>query len=104
FRSYLSGYGKQAFVFYVSNDLQLHRTKLENADELYEKHLGKMLNPPSEFTAKDFPKLKRHEFTIKKPSDVVVSGLGWVSVETPNTKVAMWAPEGVDVFVRKSMI
>ena len=101
---YLAGYGKQAFVFYVSNDLQLHRTKLENADELYEKHVGKMLNPPTEFTAKTFPKLKRHEFMLKEPADVVVSGLGWVSVENPNTKVAMWAPEGVDVFVRKSMI
>ena len=63
-----------------------------------------MLNPPTEFTAKTFPKLKRHDFMLKEPADVVVSGLGWVSVENPNTKVAMWAPEGVDVFVRKSMI
>ena len=101
---YIKGNEKQPFVFYVSNDLQPHRTKLDNADEFYEKQLGKMLNPPSEFTAQNFPRLKRHQFTIEEPTDVVVSGLGWVFVQEPNTKVAMWAPEGVDVYVRKTMI
>lgn len=101
---YIKGEGKQPFVFYVSNDLQLHRTKLDNADEFYEKQLGKILNPPSEFTAQNFPKLKRYQFTVDEPSDIVVSGLGWVSVQEPNTKVAMWAPEGVDVYIRKTMI
>jgi len=101
---YIKGNEKQPFVFYVSNDLQPHRTKLDNADEFYEKQLGKMLNPPSEFTAQNFPRLKRHQFTIEEPTDVVVSGLGWVFVQEPNTKVAMWAPEGVDVYVRKAMI
>ena len=101
---YIKGEGKQPFVFYVSNDLQLHRTKLDNADEFYEKQLGKILNPPSEFTAQNFPKLKRHQFTVDEPSGIVVSGLGWVSVQEPNTKVAMWAPEGVDVYIRKTMI
>ncbi|HLR92180.1 MAG TPA: ribosome biogenesis GTPase YqeH, partial [Atopostipes sp.] len=78
---YIKGNEKQPFVFYVSNDLQPHRTKLDNADEFYEKQLGKMLNPPSEFTAQNFPRLKRHQFTIEEPTDVVVSGLGWVFVQ-----------------------
>lgn len=101
---YLKGNGKQSFVFYTSNDLQLHRTKLENADDLYERHLGKLLSPPSEFTAQNFPELRRHQFTIDEPTDVVVSGLGWVSIHDKNTKISMWAPEGVDVYVRKAMI
>lgn len=101
---YLKGSGKQPFVFYTSNDLQLHRTKLENADELYERQLGKMLAPPSDFTKDDFPPLKRHQFTVEQPSDIVVSGLGWVTIQDENTSVAMWAPEGVDVFIRKTMI
>ena len=101
---YINGAGKQPFVFYVSNDLQLHRTKLENADEFYKKQIGKILNPPTEFTAQNFPKLKSHSFTINEPADIVVSGLGWVSVHEPHTKVAMWAPEGVNVYIRKTMI
>lgn len=101
---YIEGNGKQPFVFYVSNELQLHRTKLENADELYERQLGKLLRPPTEFTAKDFPQLKEHQYTINEPKDLVVSGLGWVSVHNVPAKISMWAPEGVDVYLRKPMI
>ena len=101
---YIKGSGKQPFVFYKANEIQLHRTKLENADLFYEKHLGEMITPPSDFVKEDYPKLKEHQFTIKQPSDVVVSGLGWIAVHEPNTKIAMWAPEGIDVFVRKAMI
>lgn len=101
---YLEGEGKKSFVFYVSNDLQLHRTKLENADELYERQLGKLLNPPNEYSANDFPKLREHQFTINEPKDLVVSGLGWFAIHEVPAKVSMWAPEGVDVYVRKPMI
>lgn len=101
---YLEGEGKKSFVFYVSNELQLHRTKLENADELYERQLGKLLNPPNEYSAKDFPKLKEHQFTINEPKDLVVSGLGWLAIHEVPAKVSMWAPEGVDVYIRKPMI
>lgn len=63
-----------------------------------------MITPPSDFVKEDYPKLKEHQFTIKQPSDVVVSGLGWIAVHELNTKIAMWAPEGIDVFVRKAII
>lgn len=101
---YREGDGKQAFVFYTSNELQLHRTKLENADNLYEKQIGKLLSPPTKNSAKNFPKLIEHQFTIKEPKDFVVSGLGWVSVHGENSKVSVWAPEGINVYSRKPMI
>ncbi len=101
---YLEGEGKKSFVFYVSNELQLHRTKLENANDLYERQLGKLLNPPNEYSAKDFPKLKEHQFTINEPKDLVVSGLGWLAIHEVPAKVSIWAPEGVDVYVRKPII
>lgn len=101
---YVKGSGKQPFVFYKANELQLHRTKTEKADDIYERQLGDMLTPPSDFEKEDYPKLKEHRFTIKQPSDIVVSGLGWVAIHDANTKVSMWAPEGIDVFIRKVMI
>ena len=55
----------------------------------------------------DFPKLVRHEFTIKDKTDVVFSGLGWIRVQgkaDQPTIVATWAPEGVGVVVRKAII
>jgi 30S ribosome assembly GTPase len=99
---YLKG-GKQSFVCHFSNHLNIHRTKTEKADELYEKHLGEMLAPPED-TA-NFPKLKRYEWMIKESkTDVVISGLGWVTFPEAGAKVAFYAPEGVSVTIRKSLI
>lgn len=39
--------GKHSFVCYFSNELMIHRTKLENADRLYAEHLGDLLTPPA---------------------------------------------------------
>ncbi len=101
---YLMGEGKQSFVCYVSNEINIHRTKTEKADELYENHLGELLSPPNAESVDTFPKLKRHEFKIKEPSDIVFNGLGWVSIDATDIQVAGWAPEGVDVIVRKQLI
>ena len=36
---------RSSFTIHVSNDLQIHRTKLSNADALYKNHIGEMLIP-----------------------------------------------------------
>ena len=40
---------------------------------------------------------------IKDKTDLVISGLGWIRV-TGTAKVAVWAPEGVAVVIRKAII
>lgn len=53
----------------------------------------------------EFPELVAHEFTIKnEKTDIVFSGLGWVTVNEPGSKVVAHAPKGVGVFVRDSLI
>jgi len=87
--------------------LKLHRTKLEGADAFYDKHVGSLLMPPGPKELADFPKLVRHEFTVKDKTDIVFSGLGWIRVQgkaDQPTIVAAWAPEGVGVAVRKAII
>lgn len=101
---YIIGNGKQSFVCYLSNELNIHRTKLEKADELYAKQRGELLTPPYKDNLETFPELKRFEFNVKEPSDLVFSGLGWISIEDAGTTVAGWAPRGVDISLRKSMI
>ncbi|OIJ16662.1 ribosome biogenesis GTPase YqeH [Anaerobacillus alkalilacustris] len=99
---YLSG-GRNSLICYVSNDISIHRTKLEKADELYQNHLGEMLQPPGK-EVENFPPLVRHEFKInEEKSDIVFSGLGWVTVENTG-RVAAYAPRGVSVSVRKGLI
>ncbi|MBM4762368.1 ribosome biogenesis GTPase YqeH [Bacillus sp. B15-48] len=101
---YLTG-GRKSFTCYLPNELNIHRTKLENADSLYEKHVGDLLTPPREEEIDTFPELVRHEFTIKEPkTDVVFSGLGWVTVNDVGVKVAAHVPKGVQVILRKSLI
>lgn len=100
---YLSG-EKHGFTVYVENNLYVHRTKLENAEHLYETQLGQLLTPPSsEADIADFPPLVRHEFKTTRKSDLVIEGLGWITLPADVT-VAGWAPKGVDVILRNSMI
>lgn len=96
---------RSSFTFHVATGLLLHRTKLENADAIYETHLGEMLSPPGKQSVAEFPKFVRHEFSIKKPkTDIVISGLGWITVQHADVVVAVHAPKGVDVVIRPSLI
>ncbi|MBS4191376.1 ribosome biogenesis GTPase YqeH [Bacillus sp. FJAT-49705] len=101
---YIAG-GRRSFVCHFSNEINIHRTKLENADELYKNHLGELLTPPRIEQIVVFPELIRHEFMIKEGKmDVVFSGLGWITINDPGAKVAAYVPKGVHVLLRKSLI
>ncbi|MCJ7841804.1 ribosome biogenesis GTPase YqeH [Lederbergia sp. NSJ-179] len=97
--------GRRSFVCYMGNELAIHRTKLEKADALYKNHVGEMLQPPQADELEAFPELVRHHFTIREgKTDIVFSGLGWVTVPEKGAKIAAYAPKGVSVLLRKSLI
>lgn len=101
---YVSG-GRRSFVCHVSNEVMIHRTKMENADSLYENHAGEMLTPPNKEQLESFPKLVKQEFIIKEPkTDIVFSGLGWITINDPGAVVIAYAPKGVQTLMRKSLI
>lgn len=101
---YISG-GRRSFVCHFSNELDIHRTKLEKADDLYEKHVGEMLTPPRREQLDEFPELVKQEFTIKEAkTDIVFSGLGWITINEPGAKIAAHVPKGVHAMLRKSLI
>ncbi|HJA47121.1 MAG TPA: ribosome biogenesis GTPase YqeH [Candidatus Limosilactobacillus excrementigallinarum] len=99
---YLKG-PKVGVVAYFDNTLQLHRTKLSNADKFYEKHLGDLLTPPTKTTKDQIPSLERFEFSTDEKTDLVYEGLGWITVPA-GIAVAGWAPQGVRVLTRRAMI
>lgn len=102
---YISGGERRAHVCYFSNDLYIHRTKLENAEQLYKEQIGRLLVPPMKNNREKFPKLIKHEFTIQAgKTDIVFSGLGWVTIEGKQAKVAAHVPKGVGVSIRNSLI
>ncbi|MED3571546.1 ribosome biogenesis GTPase YqeH [Cytobacillus praedii] len=101
---YLTG-GRRSFVCHFSNEINIHRTKFEKADELYRNHAGELLTPPRMEDMETFPELVKHEFTIKEgKTDIVFSGLGWITVNEPGAKVAAYVPKGVHALIRKSLI
>jgi ribosome biogenesis GTPase YqeH len=101
---YVKG-GRRPFVCYMSNELHIHRTKLEHADELYQKHLGELLQPPRSSYSEQLPPLVAHHFTLKEPkTDIVFSGLGWVTCHEPGAQIVAYAPKGVGVMLRRSLI
>lgn len=92
-----------SFVCYISNELLVHRTKLSNADELYAKHLGELLSPPSPDEIKLLPKLIKHSFRVDEKTDIVISGLGWVTIDNDSI-VDVYVPKGIGVHSRKALI
>ena len=97
---------KRSFVIYMSNDLKVHRTKLDKADDLYANHNGELLSPPNEKTLEMLPPLVRHEFSLRDnmKTDIVFSGLGWVAVHGKGGRVAAYAPKGVAVSLREALV
>ncbi|KHF41934.1 ribosome biogenesis GTPase YqeH [Halalkalibacter okhensis] len=96
---------RTSFTCYVSNELNIHRTKREKAEELYQNHLGELLTPPGSGGKESLPPLVKHTFRIKdKKVDIVFSGLGWVTVNGTNLEVEGYAPKGVNVTIRESII
>ncbi|BCJ88555.1 ribosome biogenesis GTPase YqeH [Effusibacillus dendaii] len=102
---FLSG-ERQPFVCYVANQLEIHRTKLENADSLYEKHVGGLLAPPCDQCGNHLRDWIVHKLQLKKgqSTDIVISGLGWIAVHGDGCQVNVHVPRGVDVSLRPSVI
>ncbi|MGC5328511.1 ribosome biogenesis GTPase YqeH [Brevibacillus sp. SYSU BS000544] len=97
----------QPLVFYVANNLQIHRTKLEKAEELLEKHHGGLLAPPSGEAAKQLPPFTRHTLKIQAgtPTDIVIAGLGWITLQGKYpASIEVHIPKGVRIGTRKALI
>lgn len=98
---------RQSFTCYVSNRLDIHRTKLKQADELYERHKGVMLAPPKQEQLSTLPPLVPHHFRIApgKEQEVFIAGLGWIKLNaTVGATLAVHAPKGVKVLLRDALI
>src|SRR5699024_9980013 len=100
---YSKGKEKVSFVAYTSTELNIHRTKHDKADHLYQTQVGKLLTPPFKPT-QEITAMKKSVFKIKEPSDIVYSGLGWVKVNSSDIEVTAYAPKGIDIFIRKALI
>ncbi|MGL4336002.1 MAG: ribosome biogenesis GTPase YqeH [Turicibacter sp.] len=95
---------RTSFTTYFANQLHIHRTKLEKADGLWETQAGKVLQPI--VTEGDNPMaMEKHTYTIPcQKTDLVISGLGWFTVNGEGQQITIHAPKGVGVLIRPSLI
>jgi len=94
---------RQSFVCYLSDDVRIHRTKLQRADALYREHAGELLSPPGREGIRRYPALVRQRYHVKKDEDVAIAGLGWIAVKGEWAELDLWVPKEIEVAIRESM-
>lgn len=90
-----------SFVCYFSEFVTIHRTKLSQADELYQKHKGALLSPPSALETYELVSHKLHVGSGKQ--DVVFPGLGFITIKGPVDVIAYTAKQ-VRPYIREALI
>lgn len=95
--------GDQAsFVTYFSKNLKIHRTKTEKADDLYNRH--KTL----QYEIKEIESIQQMKtYSLKLPQgkcDVVISGLGFITITSNGGYVEVKVPPKISVFIREALI
>jgi len=103
---FLSG-SPQPLVVYASSRIRVHRTKLVRADELYVRHVGELLVPPTRDRAERFALLERTTLSLPPSTgkrDIAVGSVGWVVQHGQPGEFVVHVPEGVRVYVREAMV
>lgn len=87
---------------YFNKNLKIHRTKTDNADTLYERHLTLKPEVKGMNTIQDF---KEYEWTLPDYKvDIVISGLGFVTLKEAKARIKIKVPAQVGVFIRDALI
>lgn len=102
------------FTFFVANEIKLHPTDSNRADEFRRKHAGGMLTPPlepGESRLEDIGEFESHVVEIdgagwkEAAADITLTGLGWVAVTGVGpAQVRISVPKGIGVSLRPPLM
>lgn len=96
---------RSGFTFYLSNNVDLHRTKLEKADQVFDNLVSQGKIKPISCSIISSASLIKHEYVLPNhPVDIVILGLGWINVKGKGQTINIWAPEGVGIVLREPKI
>lgn len=98
----LEGCENVSAAVYVSNELLIHRSKSDHADELWEKHLNEMLVPSITEKDEDMKKIVIQDHIDGK--DICIPGVGFVCIHGKVNKVSVTVDSRIDVQIREAMI
>lgn len=93
---------KASFIAYFSKNLKIHRTKTQNADDLYRRHTNFQYEIKD---IKEITDMKTYEFQLPKHKcDIVICGLGFISILSQGGKVRVKVPPHISVLIREAII
>lgn len=100
------------FTCFFAPTVKIHPGRADGAHEFLHRHVGDFLTPPfseegleklGEWTSKSFT--AEGQSWKKSCVDIVLSGLGWISVTGPGkVRLRIWVPRGVGVFTREPLM
>lgn len=101
---YIKGH-RTGVTFYVSNEVELHRTKLERADQIFDSVVANHKIKPVSLMVEGSESLESHSFDLPfQMVDITINGLCWIRIKGKGQKFRVLAPRGVDVMVRECKI
>jgi hypothetical protein len=97
------GCEKISVVFYMSNELDIHRGKYENADDYWNMHYEEF-QPKLDLKFEEFKKESYND--LMKKFDIVINGLGWVSVSVVGNldECNVYHHPETKIIIRKAMM
>lgn len=128
---FLGGYGRldflagsrQSIVCYVSNDLVIHRTKLERADSFADSHQNDILKSPCDACRKALGRVLTADIAVRPGTrdarwdaehgkvtagsagcDIVLPGIGWITLTGSHFEGNLSWFSGMDLSVRQRLI
>lgn len=98
---YLKG-DKTSLTCYFHKSLKIHRTKQEKADDIYNRQATL---EPTVHHIKTIDEMKTYQFILPEYKvDIVISGLGFVTLKQHKAVIEVKVPEGIGVFIRDALI
>ncbi|WP_436664306.1 ribosome biogenesis GTPase YqeH [Alicyclobacillus acidoterrestris] len=110
---------RQSIVLYISNQLPVHRTKLERAEAIWAEHRDDILQVPGPECQSSFTDLTPHPIQSTRRGqrvaqgtiavsgrgrDIVIPGLGWITLSGEAFRGRLWLPTWLDVAVRPRLV
>ncbi|KAL4571729.1 hypothetical protein LXL04_018494 [Taraxacum kok-saghyz] len=97
---------------WASPNVSLHLGKIENADEIWNKHAGVRLQPPiGEDRVSELGKWEAKEVKVSGTSwdvnsvDISIAGLGWVSIGLKGeATLSIWTFDGIEITIREPLV
>lgn len=104
--NYLQG-ERCSFNFFFNNNIDLHRAKLENIEKLYDNHLEDNLFKPRAINVNNYHDFIKHDIVLDNSNlkkDIIIMGLGWISLKANNQVIELLLPKNVVYVIKDALI